>query len=177
LPRSNLRRLRAALEHYFGAQARDRVRSIVDIGCGRCDELGLLLELFPRAVLALVDSDPASIHYLERENTGIGARVRLRLADARELDRFAPGPFDLAIIRHPDLDARPGVWDTVIRVTVDQVADGGTLLVSSYSVGEAEAVRRIARAQRLTDVTNQHLIGMPVALNGGDRYILVYIKQ
>lgn len=149
----------------------------MDIGCGRCDELSLLVELFPQATLTLIDNDPASIGYLKKLCGSGMPQVKVVLADARALDRAARGPHDLALIRHPDLDAQPDVWDTVIHLAVNELAAGAALVVTTYSTAEAETVRRSLALLPVRELAAQPFVEIPVALAGNDRYILSWVRH
>lgn len=174
-PSSDLKRLRAALETNSPPAIRQQCRRMAVIGCGRCDECDLLLELFPFASLCLIDADPTAIADLMRRYAA-PTRVCPILGDARQLKSIAPGPYDFTLIRHPDLDAQREVWDTVFSAAVRQMAVHSLLVVCTYTAAEAEGARQIARALPLKETGPAEMLDAPVALAGNDRYILLYVR-
>lgn len=177
-PMTDIRRLEYAIRRSLGEDFRLHCQAIVNVGCGYCDEGDALLELFPGATLTLVDVDRACIDELERRlSFGSIGRLRLVWGDASRLAEIAPGPYDFAIIRHPDLRAKRPLWVQVFGAVWDQVRVGGTILTAAFSVDEAEIARDILQNLPGGAFSTDWLGAPPVALAGNDRYILLWVKR
>jgi hypothetical protein len=85
--------------------------------------------------------------------------------------------FDLIVIRHPDVDRHPDAWFAAITLTPDHLNDGGLLLITTYSAGEAIQARDWLKTTPLIPVTpnpmNEPDIPAP-NLSGRDRFVWLY---
>jgi hypothetical protein len=176
LPKADLSRLRVAFERGLTTHFRETCQSIVDIGCGRCEECNLLLELFPGAGVTLIEIDETCAQELKRLGAKYPGRVVPVMGDALDPASMSAGPFQLAIIRHPDVQAAPAVWRQIVDTTINQIAVSGYLIVTTYTAAESEITRRFLQRKDCRDVAMKDMGCSPVALAGNDRYIMITEK-
>jgi hypothetical protein len=74
-------------------------------------------------------------------------------------------PFDLTIIRHPDVARNPAAWGSILQ------AYPGLLLVTLYSPDEVDFVRQHVSRRRYP-ISERRLA--PVDATGRDKFVLVF---
>lgn len=97
-----------------------------------------------------------------------------RLAQGEALMELEMRPFDLVLARHPDLYQRPARWDSAMWFAHKHLKPGGRLVLSTQVQGEAYGLHEIALRMGLSLGPGSPYTAVPVALDGADRYILVY---
>lgn len=140
-----------------------QVAYTLSVGCGGYYEVTILQQLWASGQhigldVNFSDFPPASPDSL------------LLQADARYAP-FKPHSFDLVLIRHPDTDRRPMVWETIFALLPFYLRPQGVALITVYSTREYDFLRRhlpptaaLLREQSLK----------PVNLVGQDRFGVVY---
>ena len=101
-------------------------------------------------------------------------RLRLIYADLREV-AFARHAFDAILIRHPDIDRAPSVWQTALRRLPRWLKLQGRLLITTYSLSELMHMRALcALVNTLYAVPlDEHQLAT-AAISGRDSYALCY---
>jgi spermidine synthase len=174
MPIVDLTRFFDALQRLYPAGTRDQVRELLIVGPGRYEVCVDLLTLFPRSRLTAIDINPAVIEHLADRLSEYGERVHTVTGNAADLPEAAPGPYNLVVIRHPDVARASETWQKAITACASEMSAGGMLVVTTYSLPEASFVDRAAEALPLTMRSGSPYTAIPVALQGNDRYILAY---
>ena len=170
----DLHRFFDALHCLYPPDERDRIQGILAVGADRCEPCSRLLTLFPNSRLTVIDLDEEAIASAGARLTNHANRLRILAGNAGDLPELAPGPYDLVIIRHPDIDKHPAGWASALAACVAQLKVGGLLLVTTYSLPEASLINRVLEASPVVLRTGSPYTIVPVALKGNDRYILLY---
>lgn len=170
----DLTRFFDALQRAYPEESRASVARVLVIGPSYAAAMIDLLALFPEAHLTLIDADQQVIEQITPELSEYTDRVRLEAGNAVQLPELAPGPYDLAIIRHPDVSRRPDTWGQVITASAGELAPGGTMIFTAYSLPEASFIDQVLQTLSLPMRDGSPYSPVPVALQGNDRYILIY---
>jgi hypothetical protein len=174
---NDLSRWNMALKLNLTEDFRQNCQAIVNVGCGYFDEYPSILELFPLATVTAIDQDDARIGYVRRRLCRGDNRVQSLRGDAVHLAEVAPGHYDLGIIRHPSFARTPERWAVILNNTFAQIRSGGVACISTYVTAEAEFARSVVSGQPGGKWRSELLASVPVALAGGDRYILMCQKS
>jgi SAM-dependent methyltransferase len=83
-----------ALFQRYGSPAK-----ILDLACGTGEITGRLAELFPKARITGADIEEAHLNSARQRHSRLAPRVSFEKGDAFDL-HFAPGTFDLTLVRH-----------------------------------------------------------------------------
>jgi spermidine synthase len=170
----DLARFFDALQRLYPPEARDGVEEMLVAGPGRYEACADLLSLFPQARLTAIDVDEGAIEAIRDTLVEYGDRVRAVVGDVADVSAIAPGPYDLVIVRHPDVARRMEAWQEGIAACVADVRPGGLLVVTCYSLPEASFVDGVMQVLPATLRPGSPYTPAPVALQGNDRYILAY---
>ncbi len=113
----------------------ERPLRVLDVGCGDCPEAPALLAA--GVELTGIDTDERAI-VRARTTSPAAAFV---CADAATL---MPGsaPFDVVLLRRPELAASPGTWRRIISSIPSWLSPRGRVIVSTPGPSEAEATGR-----------------------------------
>jgi hypothetical protein len=170
----DLERFTDALDCICPAECRSDVTQVLDAGCGLCPELPALMEMFPRATLALIDRDASSLGQIGQGS--YANRVKAVHLNARDIAYNVQEWLDLIILRHPDVSRSPGDWGVGIHSMAMLMSAKGLLLMTTYALDEACFVDSCAADAGLKRVAGAPYTAIPVALAGNDRYIQAYQK-
>lgn len=173
----DLTRFFDALQKLYPPEARAQVQEMLIAGPGRSEACADLLSLFPQARLTAVDVDEGAIEAIEAALVEYGDRVRAVCGDVADVSAIAPGPYDLVIVRHPDVARRMEAWQEGIAACIEETKPGGMLVITCYSLPEASFVDGVMQALPATLRSGSPYTPAPVALQGNDRYILAYEKS
>lgn len=164
---SSLDRGRESLEKTFGAYLKSEVRverpNVLSVGCGAGYEAEPILQLFPSAKYKDIDISGSNIRLARRTNSDLPEDI-FQVADAKSRDSFAGGPWDIIILRNPqitetlegltdflegkakvgkdwELNIRNGKkvskdWALIIKNSIDFLKKDGILLVTTPSGDE-----------------------------------------
>lgn len=167
----DLTRFYDALTRLYSGPARSQVKHILIVGPGYpCQPRDSLLDIFPHARLSLVELDWEAVEKLRQ----VGAeRITVLQGDAANLSDIAPGPYDLILIRHPDIARNPPGWEAAFAACVAHMQPDSLLITSVYSHTEASYVHQVMKQLPVSMVEGSPYTAVPVALKGNDRYILV----
>ena len=172
--KTDLTRFFDALQCLYPPKERDHLQEILVVGAGQCEPCVKLLTLFPNARLTAIDLDETAIAKSRIALVDHADRVRILVGDAANSSELAPGPYDLIIVRHPDVGKRPANWEAVLAAGVARLRVGGMLVATTYSLPEASFIERVMDSLPVAIHSGKPYTFAPVALQGNDRYILVY---
>jgi hypothetical protein len=148
------------------------VKQVLIVGPGTIDPITDLLTVLPSAHLILIEADPVAAATLQRRWDST-PRVRCICGDAANSE-FAQGPYDLVVIRHPDIAQFSNRWAKVLEGVVRSTASNGLLIVSTYSLDELQFVSAVLHTQPVCPVAGAPYTTIPLGLQGNDRYIAAY---
>jgi hypothetical protein len=166
-------RLLDALARAYEPPQRRTVSEILLAGAAQSAPLvDPLAGLFGGAALILIERDADALNAVCNDATGGRLRpVRSGLVDLPDL---APGPYDLIIIRHPDIVYARAAWEAGLRACVSTLAGGGTFVTTAESLADAAFLDGALTGLGLTLRAGSPYTPEPVALDGADRYILIH---
>ncbi len=170
--KDDLSRFYDALTRLYTDSAYSQVKHILIVGPGYpCQPCDRLLDIFPHAHLTLIELDQEAAEKLRQIE---GERITVHQGDAANLSDIAPGPYDLILVRHPDIARNPPGWEAAFGACVAHMLPDGFLVASVYSHTEASYVHQIMEHLPVGMVKGSPYTAVPVALKGNDRYILIY---
>ncbi len=137
------------------------VNRILELGSAEGQSTETLMARYPAAAIYGVDDDLAALQRVPPPMQPILADVRALPFNMR---------FDLIVIRHPDIDRSSQAWEQAIRGTPALLAPGGLLIVTCYSLPEAERLRGWLDALPLMPMKLPETLSAP-DLSGRDRFI------
>jgi trans-aconitate methyltransferase len=120
---------------FAGGGADDRPR-VLDVGCGPCEEGESLLEAGVR--LTCIDQDGETISRVRQRIS----EAELVAADAAQWLAAGHGPYDVVLMRRPDLFHRARSWRQVFRLLPKALAPDGRVVVTTPGRGEARLAER-----------------------------------
>ncbi len=82
--------------------------------------------------------------------------------------------FDLIVARHPDVDRHRADWERALSASADWLNENGILLITLYSLLEADTVRAYLSRAPLAPFPLGHSHLPAPGLVGQDRFVLVY---
>jgi spermidine synthase len=168
----DLTRFFDALSRLYGDTVRPQIKHILIVGPGYpCQPCEKLLDMFPHAHLDLVEVDQEAAGKLRQLAS---ERMSVLQSDAANLSHIAPGPYDLILIRHPDIARNPAGWEAAFAACVAHIQPDSLLVTSVYSHTEANYIYQIMEQLPVSMLSGSPYTAVPVALKGNDRYILVY---
>jgi len=166
-------RLLDTLARAYGPPQRRAVSEILLAGAAQSAPLvDPLAGLFSGAALILIDRDADTLNAVCNELSGGRLRpVRGGLVDLLDL---APGPYDLILIRQPDIVQASAAWQAGLRACASVLAGGGTFVTTAESLADAAFLDRTLAGLGLTLRAGSPYTPEPVAFDGADRYILIH---
>lgn len=147
---------------------------LLDLGCGTCAEFPVYFAAGARHVYG-ADWDRLALRAAQRaQRLRQAARLHLIYADLRKV-AFAPHAFDAILIRHPDIERAPSVWQAAVGRLPRWLKPHGRLLVTTYSLSELAHMRAMCAASAALRAVplDEHLLAA-AALSGRDSYALCY---
>jgi hypothetical protein len=153
-----------AVAHYFTAYCASTRFFAVDHDYLALKRLGLQAALLSPALSPTQAKGKGAI-----QNNWI-QRAILLLASITALPFAAR--FDLIIARHPDIDRHRADWQTAFSRLPTYLSPGGHVLVTTYSISEADQLRDWLKVITADEVLLLNLA--PPALTGRDRFIFCY---
>ncbi len=172
---SDPRRFLDALDKAIPPAERAGMARVLLVGPGRDDPVPELLTLFPQSRLTLIELDPEVVSSL-RGRLPETAPVELVSGDAANPDELPAGPYDLVLIRHPDIARQMERWQDVLKLAGHRLRLEGVLVVSTFSLPEIAFVHRVLATQNIAIVPGSPYTAVPVPLQGNDRYVLIARK-
>lgn len=131
-----------------------------------------LAELFSGAVLTLVDRDEAALNRVC--NPASAERLRPVRSGLVDLPDLASGPYNLILIRHPDIVQARAAWEAGLRACQAVLARRGVLVTSTRELADAAFINEKLAALGLVLRDGSPYTLEPVAFDGSDRYILIH---
>lgn len=161
--------LKKVFDHYLRPFVGDPNSNlkIMSVGCGYGFEADPLLKIFPNATYMGIDVDADVIGVIKELSPDLNERCLFKIADAREEDAFDKGPWDIIVLRHPQVlgsTIDPNVkkdWARIMKNCVSAVNKRGVLFVSTDSEMEREQILEYINNQprdKMEIVTNEHNI-------------------
>lgn len=144
---------------------------LLDLGCGICADVPTYFAAGAQRVCA-VDWDRIALRAARRIHRS--KALCLIYGDVRTV-AFALHAFDAVLIRHPDVERAPLIWQSAIARTPRWLKRTGRLLLTTYSLTELFTLRNLCSAVsalRLVPLNEHNLKPMP--LSGRDSYALCY---
>jgi 2-polyprenyl-3-methyl-5-hydroxy-6-metoxy-1,4-benzoquinol methylase len=130
-------KLRQVFNYYLKKQIGTDPKRILSVGCMFGLEAEPLLKTFPGANYKGIDIDREIIGAATRMNKDL-TRAEFQLADAREMEAFGIEPYDIVVVRHPQVlgDLNPGSnlakdWHTILQNSMAALRPNGALFVST----------------------------------------------
>jgi len=149
---------------------------ILIVGPGDTDPVENIHSICPASEIVLVEVEGRLVHQLETRYRGIDA-LRIIKGDVSLLSDLAPGPYDLTIIRHPDVARFNERWAAALDSSVAALRQGGLLMVTCYSLPEMAFINKVLHEKPVSLHAGSPYTTVPVDLQGNDRYILIFEKQ
>ncbi len=150
----------------------DHPQVLVVGAAGAAGLLAGLHALYPAAALTVIDGEQAALDSLA--DAAEGADFSGVRGSAGDLPDLAPGPYALAIVRHPDVAAARGGWEVALEASIGVLHENGVLVATSPVLPDAAFVDSVARASGMTMVPGTPYTAVPVGITDEDRYILIY---
>ena len=145
------------------------VLRVLDLGCGTANGAHAIRQRWPNAAIMGIDQNFGAL-------TAAPPFVCTLHADVRLLP-FDQPVFSLIIIRHPDVFRRPDSWQKAINSAGRLLQRNGCLLVTCYSLPEAERIGIWLRndwAQYGQNVPLRHDIITPADIIDHDRFAFAW---
>src|SRR5215510_2977957 len=156
-------------------------RRALDLGCGDDDQLAEFLidhcngetQTSPhQRVIVSLDVDLSGLRAIRRRGKSQAIQ-----ADLTALPIGALTPFDLVLIRHPDIDRARNAWKlTFLRMPILLRGDG-ILLVTTYSAAELDQINGWLKIPTLDTYPLRKEQLSPPDLVGRDRFVAVYSRK
>jgi len=147
--------LSKVFKHYLAEVIENKKDSSVDIlsvGCGLGYEAEPLLRIFPNAIYTGIDIDSDVIHGAGKTNKDLYGRYQFQTLDARDKDAFGSKPWDIVILRNPQVggsnfdtskkSTSKDDWYKIIINSLEALVKGGTLFISVDEEHERDMVLR-----------------------------------
>jgi len=135
------------LDGYLPADLRadkGKGKRILSLGCGMAIEAEPLIHLMPEAYYEGIDESEVGLGGARALSPSLPAE-RFRVADATQSESFGLEPWNLIIIRNPDVDVlhrRSGSnWEQIFRNCYQHLSGEGYLLVTTHKGAEMRVVR------------------------------------
>lgn len=166
-------RLLDALARAFDPPLRRAVGEILLSGAEQSAPLvDPLARLFGGATLILIDRNADALDAVDSDVTG--GRLRLVRGGLVDLPDLAPGPYDLILIRHPDIAQARAAWTAGLWACRAALAWRGVCVTSATALADAAFLNERLASFGLTLRVGSPYTPEPVALDGADRYILIH---
>lgn len=168
-------RLLDALERAYPEPARAEVEAVLIVATPLAETLlPGLLALFPAAAITVAGEDAAIIETLLAASEQSAGRVRVVRTAIGDLPDAAPGPYDLILVRHPDVSQARTAWGYAFDACASSLAVGGLLVATTDIVPDAGLIDDVLRGLSLEMRPGSPYTPVPVAFSGEDRYIMLY---
>ena len=171
---ADLDRFLDAVRYLTVGRPREAIEKVLIAGCGFCDECGALAEMFPSAVVTAIDILESNTRRTVAMTAEISDRVTAIQGNLAWLRKIAPGPYDLIVVRHPNLDEGTKNWRDSLKACIHELSAEGLMIISIYSLMEATTANQLVKAAGASLRVGSPYTSKPVALQGNDRYILAY---
>jgi SAM-dependent methyltransferase len=143
---------------------------LLDLGCGICADVPTYFAAGAQHVCG-VDWDHIALRAARRIHRS--KALCLIYGDVRTV-AFAPHAFDAILIRHPDIERAPTIWQKALARAARWLKRTGRLLLTTYSLTELSALRSLCSAVNLHAAPLDERALKPVPLSGRDSYALCY---
>lgn len=151
---------------------------ILSICCGRFREAKSIFDCFNKPRLYGIDNNEKLLS-LAREEPILKEKkdqVSLKLADATKIENYkewlSDGPFDLVIIRHPEITFNTKVFLDIFNLCDKLLSKDGYLLITTHFENEKEAIKlalKLLRFNVITEVENNNAPSIQV--KGEKRFV------
>jgi hypothetical protein len=136
-----------------------------------------LLALFPEAVFTVAGENAETLGSLHAVAEQAAGRLRTVHTGIGDLPDAAPGPYDLIVVRQPDVGQARAAWRYAFEACSGALAAGGLLVVSTDLLPDAGLIDDVLRALSLEMRPGSPYTPVPVAFSGEDRYIMLYGRE
>lgn len=169
-------RLPDAIQRLYPVEQRPALEDILIVGARQRNEelVRQLAGLFPAARFTVFDPNPSPLRLLEEALADLNRSLETLTGSPDELVRVAPGPYQLACLRHPDVVLPRSTWEDALRASTDILAPGGRIFVTTDQLADAAYIDQVLDQLGWQMVPGTPYTAVPVALTGLDRYILIY---
>lgn len=143
--------LKSVFDHYLRPLVGDPDRNlrIISVGCGFGYEAEPLLKTFPNATYTGIDIKADRIDAAREFNADLGGKCVFETADAGEKGAFNKGPWDMVVVRHPQVLGSIGSirdpnlqedWVSIMENCISALNKGGVLFISTDTGVEREQI-------------------------------------
>lgn len=165
--------------HYMGNLAReietyllDKVGNkprIISVGCGSGEEAGPISTIFPNSTYKGIDMSPAMIELAKETNISIPGKFEV--ADATKKEAFDDQPWDVVILRNPQVTGGVGImdekWAKIIKNSIEALKKDGIVFITTPSEEERAIIVNYLgqfseKLKILINQANQHTGGKRV---------------
>ena len=146
---SNRENLIETFDSYLKKQVDGEPKRILSVGCSFGYEARPILGVFPTANFKGIDINKKFIEVARDENPDLGNAI-FQEGDATKKETFGEEPWDLVLIRHPQVcremfpaDPKQDVaknWEIIMQNSMEALRKGGTLFVSTITADERSVV-------------------------------------
>ncbi len=148
------------LEKFLPAELKlrkDKIR-VLSVACGFALEAQAVRSVLPTSYYEAIDVEPRTIFGAKAFNPDIPS-TRFRVADATRIEEFGQNPWDLIILRNPQLggiEVHLSPWAKIISNAIESTKVDGYLFMSTHTDLEYANLRDFLRLDeaRLTILEN-----------------------
>ena len=168
-------RLLDAMARYC-ANLNESAQEILLLGARDANEplVRALLAQFVHAQITIVDPLESTIQLMSEALADVQDRLRLATGSAADLAELASGPYQLIVVRHPDIVMQRNAWEAALTACTAALDPGGLILLTTEQLADAGFIHDIVELHGLQMLSGTPYTAVPVALSGLDRYILIY---
>lgn len=164
-----------ALERAYPADTQGMVERVLLIATEHAPPvLPHLLDFFPQAALTATGENTRHLDALRGSVTGQDARMTFIQGSIADLPDLAPGPYDLAVIRQPDISFARAAWRYALTACANALSSGGLFFLTTDLLPNAAFTDEAMTPLPVEMLPGSPYSAVPVALNGIDRYIMFY---
>ncbi len=138
-----------AFEAYLKKEIKVESPSVLSVGCGVGYEAEPILRVFPNAKYRGIDIDKIHVELARRINEDLPGNI-FEIADAREEGAFAGGPWNVLILRNPQVmgeiaDLIAGKrnskdWEIIIKNSIKFLKTDGIMFITTPTRHEREII-------------------------------------
>lgn len=160
-----------ALQNLTELVSRNDLPQVLVIGPGTTDPIECITTTLTPTRLVLIELDLQAVKWLHQHWSESG--IKIVHGDAAALTSLAPGPYDLVIVRHPNIERFPERWTAVFSAVKLNLREDGLLLLSAYSLAEVSALKTCLAKVGIDLEYSPQLTNQPLDLQGNDHYLLL----
>lgn len=163
---------------------------VLSVGAGFGYEAGPIVDMFPNVSYKGIDSNMELVNGAQRMNADI-AGAEFVLEDAREVSQEERERYGLVLVRHPQvlgesalaqqqtsLEASIQDWKAIIGTSVQKVAPGGYIMLTTDSLVEKEGIEKYLKEYGISVLfQEENRASQPSGIPHRDSYVIIGFKE